>query len=156
MRHMAQVLSADLRFDPDFFRLIVGSYARLVGKPLLAADQDGWWLYNHAPFALVAQNADPDPRFVYANRTAQGCFEYSWREFTALPSRLSVEAPEGAERRELLDAVARDGFASGYQGIWISKSGRRFRVDDGVVWQLIGHDGRPRGQAATFSSWSDV
>jgi hypothetical protein len=156
MTQSAHVLAVDLRFDPDFFDLIVGSYARLVGKPLVAANQDAWWLYNHAPFAVLAHNADPNPRFIYANRTAQGCFEYSWREFTELPSRLSAEAPERAERQELLDAVARDGFASGYQGIRISKSGRRFQIEDGVVWQLIDHDGVARGQAAAFSSWSDV
>ena len=156
MAQSAHVLAVDLRFDPDFFDLIVGSYARLVGKPLVAANQDAWWLYNHAPFAVLAHNADPDPRFIYANRTAQGCFEYSWREFTELPSRLSAEAPERAERQELLDAVARDGFASGYQGIRISKSGRRFQIEDGVVWQLIGHDGVARGQAAAFSSWSEL
>ena len=156
MIHSAHVLAIDLRFDPDFFRLITNSYARIIGRRLVAANQDAWWLYNHAPFAVLAHNADPDPRFIYANRTAQSCFEYSWGEFTALPSRLSTEAPERAERQELLDAVTRDGFASGYQGIRISKSGRRFRIEDGIVWQLIGAGGLPHGQAATFSSWSDV
>ena len=156
MIHSAHALATDLRFNPDFFHLITNSYARIVGRPLVAANQDAWWLYNHAPFAVLAHNADPDPRFTYANRTAQSCFEYSWGEFTALPSRLSTEAPERTERQELLDAVTRDGFASGYQGIRISKSGRRFRIEDGIVWQLIGADGLPHGQAATFSSWSDV
>jgi len=156
MIHSAHVLATDRRFDPDFFHLIIGSYARIVGRPLVAANQDAWWLYNHAPFAVLAHDADPDPRFIYANRTAQSCFEYSWGEFTALPSRLSTEAPGRAERQELLDAVTRDGFASGYQGIRISKSGRRFRIEDGIVWQLIGVDGLPHGQAATFSSWGDV
>ncbi len=156
MTQSARVLATDHRFDPAFYRLLTGSYARLVGKPLVAANQDAWWLYNHAPFAVLAHNTDPDPRFVYANRTAQGCFEYSWQEFTSLPSRLSAEAPDQAERQRLLDAVARNGFATGYRGIRISKSGRRFRIEDGIVWQLIDSGGTPRGQAATFSSWSDL
>lgn len=151
-----QVLAADLRFDSKFFDLITGSYARLVGTPLVAAERNAWWLYNHAPFAVLVHNNDPDPRFIYANRAAQGCFGYSWNEFTSLPSRLSAEAPEQAERQAMLDAVARDGFATGYQGIRIAKSGRRFRIEDGIVWQLIDTNGTPRGQAATFSSWSDL
>ena len=32
----------------------------------------------------------------------------------------------------------------------IAKSGRRFWIDDGCVWQLIGQDGLRHGQAATF------
>lgn len=147
---------ADLRFDPDFFALITGSYARLVGRALVPPDRGAAWLYSHAPFAVLAHDADRDPRFVYANRTAQGCFEYSWREFISLPSRLSAEAGERAERQSLLDAVARDGFAPGYRGVRISKSGRRFRIENGLVWQLLDADGVARGQAATFASWSDV
>jgi hypothetical protein len=154
MTHGAHFFSPDFRFDSDFFDLITGSYARVVGKPLVPAGQNAWWLYNHAPFAVLVHDTGPDPRFIYANHTAQGCFEYSWSEFTALPS--SAEATERAERQALLDTVRRNGFADGYRGIRISKSGRRFRIEDGTVWQLIDVDGSLRGQAATFSSWRDL
>jgi hypothetical protein len=50
-------------------------------------------LYEDAPYAVLAHNTDPDPRFIYANKTAQRCFEYSWSELTSMPSRLSAEAP---------------------------------------------------------------
>jgi PAS domain-containing protein len=156
MTYIARLHSSDLRFDPDFFHLIAGSYARIVGRPLVEPGRNAAWLYHHVPFAVVAHNVEADPRFIYANRAAQACFEYSWEEFTALPSRFSAEAPERAERQELLDAVGRNGFASGYRGIRVAKSGRRFRIEDGVVWQLIDANGVGRGQAATFSSWSDL
>jgi hypothetical protein len=143
----------DLRNDADFFNLITGSYARAVGNALVTPEQGSAWLYNDAPFVLLAHNTDPDPRFVYANKAAQVCFEYSWDEFTGLPSRLSAEMPNRAERQQLLDAVTRNGFMSGYRGIRITKSGRRFQMEDGIVWQLIDHDGTSRGQAATFSTW---
>jgi hypothetical protein len=143
----------DLRIDPDFFHLVVGNYARSVGSNLVTARQGPAWLYNDAPFVLLVHNTDGDPRFVYANRAAQACFEYPWEEFTALPSRLSAEEPNRAERQQILDAVTRDGFVSGYRGVRITKSGRRFRMEDGVVWQLIDRDGTPWGQAATFSTW---
>ena len=40
---------------------------------------------------------------------------------------------------------------TGYRGLRIAKSGRRFRIEDGVVSQLINDNGVWRGQAATFS-----
>jgi hypothetical protein len=156
MTHGAHFLAPDFRFDSGFFDLMAGSYARIVGKPLVSTGQNAWWLYNYAPFAVLAHDTGPDPRFIYANHIAQRRFEYSWQEFTALPSRLSAEPAERAERQALLDAVRRDGFAEGYRGIRISKSGRRFRIEDGTVWQLIDVNGSLRGQAATFSSWSDL
>ena len=57
---------------------------------------------------------------------------------------------------ESLEAVARHGFATGYSGIRIAKSGRRFLIEKGVVWQLIDRDGAVRGQAATFARWRDA
>jgi hypothetical protein len=147
---------ADLRLDQAFFDLLTGSYARMVGKPLVAEGQGPAWLYNDAPFVVVAHNTEPDPRFVYANKTAQACFEYSWDEFTSLPSRLSAEAPDRAERQQLLDAVTRNGFMTGYRGLRVMKSGRHFRMEDGIVWQLLDNDGISHGQAATFSSWQVI
>jgi PAS domain-containing protein len=148
--------SALLFDDPDFFDLLAGTHARLVGAPLVMPGQGADWLYRDAPFVVLAHNTDTDPRFVYANRAAQACFEYSWDEFVALPSRLSAEAPDRAERQRLLDAVARDGFVADYAGIRVAKSGRRFRIENGVVWQLIDEAGALHGQAATFSVWRDA
>ena len=142
--------------DPAFFALLASSYARLVRRPLVADGQDAAWLYNDAPFAVLAHNTAPDPVFVYANRTAQACFEYDWNEIVSLPSRLSAEAPNREERQRLLDAVTRDGFISDYRGMRIAKSGRRFWIEGGTVWQLIDEAGTPRGQAALFTSWTDA
>jgi PAS domain-containing protein len=147
---------ADLRIDDHFFDLLTGSFSRIVGRQLIENGRDASWLYNDAPFVVVAHNTDADPRFVYANRAAQGCFEYPWQEFTTLPSRLSAELPNRAERQQLLDEVTRHGFITGYRGIRVARSGRRFWMENGVVWQLIGRDGNRYGQAATFSLWRDV
>jgi hypothetical protein len=148
--------SSDLALDPDFFRLLTGSYARLVGAPLVPAACGPAWLYQDAPFALVAHNTEPDPRFIYANLTAQAWFEYSWSEFISLRSRLSAEAPARAERRRLLEAAARNGVVSGYRGLRVAKSGRRFWIEAGIVWQLIDDGGVWRGQAAMFPSCTDA
>ncbi|GJE68839.1 MEKHLA domain-containing protein [Methylorubrum podarium] len=137
--------------DPAFFALLTGSFLRLVGRPLLPEPDLGPdWLYGQAPFAVLAHDTGADPLFVYANRAAQRAFGYTLEEFVCMPSRLSAEAPERAERQRLLDAVARDGFVSGYAGIRVAKDGRRFAVAEGIVWQLIDGGGIVRGQAATF------
>lgn len=36
-----------------------------------------------------------------------------------------------------MEAVARDGFSRNYAGVRVSKSGRRFRIKDAVVWNLF-------------------
>jgi len=70
----------DLLTDPAFFALLTGSYARLVGTPLVPQGKDASWLYSQAPFAVVAHDTAADPKFIYANMCAQVCFEYSWEE----------------------------------------------------------------------------
>jgi MEKHLA domain len=153
---MSSDLAGGRATDPAFFVLLTGSFARLVGRPLVPQSADAAWLYADAPFAVVAHDTNADPKFVYANRAAQACFEYAWDEFIGMPSRLSAEAPERAERQALLDQVSRHGFLSGYRGVRVAKSGRRFLIEDGVVWELIDESGIRHGQAATFSSWRDV
>jgi hypothetical protein len=149
-----------LATDPAFFDLLAGSYRRLLGEdpPFLGNTQTDTarWLYGDAPACVLAHNTEPDPRFIYANKAAQALLEYSWDEIVALPSRFSAEAPNRAERQRLLDAVARDGFATGYSGVRIAKSGRRFRIDDGMLWELRGAHGALQGVAATFARWRNV
>jgi MEKHLA domain len=139
-----------LAASATFFDLLTASYHRLLGSPLCEANRSPEWLYLDAPFAVLAHNADPDPRFIYANGCAQQWFGYSWGEFTQLPSRLSAEAPEQTERNTLLASVTAKGFVTGYTGRRITKSGARFWVQDGVIWQLQREDGTAAGQAAMF------
>ncbi len=140
-----------LSCDPGFFALLNDSHKRFVGAPLAPPGRNAAWLYNEAPFVVLAHNTESDPIFTYANRAAQLCFEYSWEEFTSLPSRLSAEAPDRADRQTLLDEVTRNGFTTGYRGMRIAKSGRRFLIERATVWQLVDADGIVRGQAATFA-----
>lgn len=142
--------------DPEFFTLLTGSYQRLVARTLVPDGADAAWLYADAPFAVLAHDGSDDPKFIYANKYAQACFEYDWDEITTLPSRLSAEPADRAGRRALLDAVARRGFMSGYKGVRVAKSGRHFTIEDGIVWELIDASGTRHGQAATFSSWRNV
>lgn len=149
-----------LALDPSFYDLLAGSYFRLVGQRLVPSEDDNQkaarWLYEEAPYCVLAHSTDPDPVFIYGNKTAQTCFEYSWDELTSLRSRLSAEEPNREERQRLLDAVQRHGFASGYRGLRIAKSGRRFWIENVTVWQLVDHDGLLRGQAAIYRQWREA
>ena len=142
--------------DARLFELITGSFRRLTGRDLAGPSADANWLYHNAPFVVLAHDGGTDPRFIYANKTAQACFEYTADELIGLPSRLSAEAPERAARQRLLERVARDGFIADYAGIRIAKSGRRFYIENAIVWQLIDEKGTLQGQAATFATWRDI
>ena len=137
--------------DPALYALIAESYLRLTGTPLAPPGCGADWLYREAPFALLAHDAGADPRFIYANLAAQTCFEYSSSELIGLPSRLSAVPADRAERQRLLDAVRRDGLVRGYRGLRIAKSGRRFWIEDGIIWQLTDEQGGACGQAALFA-----
>ena len=141
-----------LDIDPDFHDLLTGSYRRLSGEDLTPPGSDAHWLYEAAPMAVLAHDGRADPRFIYANRAAQACFEYGWDELVGLPSRLLALPDAQAERQRMLDEVAHRGISFGYRGLRVAKSGRTFWIEDGVIWQLIAPDGSIRGQAATFSA----
>jgi len=145
---------------PPLVHLIIESYRRLLGRPLVDATLDAAaqaaWLNDDAPFGLLAHDTQPDPRFIYANLAALAAFEYPQDELIGLPSRLTAEAPNRAERQRLLDAVARDGFVEDYRGLRIAKSGRRFWIEDVTVWMLVDADGRTHGQAAVYRRWRDI
>lgn len=153
-------MTVSLSLDPQFFNLLAESHQRLAGAPLfdstIARADAPRWLYEDAPFCVLAHNTDADPRFIYANRAAQRCFEYDWDGITALRSRFSAEQPNREERAQLLEAVRTRGFATGYRGVRISRSGRRFWIEGGTVWNLVDSDGVYHGQAATFHQWHDV
>ena len=149
-----------LAVEPTFFDLLASSYSRFVGASLVAPGQDrenaARWLYEEAPYCVLAHSRDPDPIFIYGNKMAQTCFEYSWDELTSLRSRLSAEEPNREERQRLLDAVKRHGFATGYRGLRIAKSGRRFWIKNVTVWQLIDRGGVLHGQAAVYRKWCNA
>lgn len=107
----------------------------------------------HAPFVLVAHGTEADPILNYGNAAAMALWEMTWEELTRTPSRLTAEAPNREERARLLAAVTAQGFIDNYSGIRISKNGRRFRITQATVWNLLDARGDYCGQAAMFSRW---
>lgn len=136
--------------------LLASSFRRLLGRDLVVAGdsvETALWL---APRVIVAHGTENDPIFFYANRLALKRFEMSWDEFTRLPSPYSAEAPVRDERAQLLARVSRDGYIDDYAGVRIAASGRRFRIESAVVWNLIDAAGQCHGQAATFDRWVEL
>jgi hypothetical protein len=139
-----------------FSALLLESHRRFVGAPLaplvpldeLPGDAAARWLYDEAPFGLLAHDGAKDPRFIYANRTAQRRFEYGWDDFVGLPSRLSALPDAQEDRDALLRAVSENHAATGYRGARVSRTGRRFWIENVTMWDLIDGDGATHGQAA--------
>lgn len=138
-------------------RLILDSHARVVGRALLdvqgAPTERARALY-HAPFVVLAHEAASDPVFTYGNAAAQALFEFDWDALLQLPSRLSAEPVNQAERQRLLAAVSQHGYIDDYAGVRVSRTGRRFRIVNATVWNLIDEAGKYCGQAATFAQWT--
>ncbi len=123
--------------------------------PALAPEAAAEALF-HAPFVVLSHDAAPDPLLTYGNRVALELFALSWEELIRMPSRLTAEAPDRAERARLLAAVTDRGYIDDYSGVRISRAGRRFRIEHATVWNLTDEAGRRCGQAATFREWRFV
>jgi PAS domain-containing protein len=136
---------------------LLASYRRLTGRdlvdPALSPVEQARAVFE-APFAVVSHDTAPDPVFNYGNRMALGLWGLTWEELTALPSRLSAEPVEQATRARLLAEVAARGFIDEYEGVRVTRGGRRFRIHRATVWNVTDEAGRPCGQAATFASWT--
>lgn len=155
MGHNAESIPATT-YLAEHGRRLCQSFRHLLGEdlidPALSPMAVAQALYD-APFVLVSHGTEADPIFNYANRTAQRLFEFSWQEFTALPSRLSAELPNRAERARLLAEVTQQGYIRDYAGVRIAKSGRRFYIQNAIVWNVTDDAGTPYGQAAMFRQW---
>ena len=131
--------------------LVAESFERLLGRPLVAPGPDPVDRLWNAPMAVLAHGLEADPLFFFGNRAALGAFETTPDEFIGMPSRLSAEAPLREERQALLDRVTANGFIDDYAGVRISARGRRFRIEQAIVWNLIDAEGQRHGQAAAFA-----
>lgn len=140
-------------------QVILNSYRDLLGRELI--DRRG----NPAdearrlfalPAAVLAHGTETDPVLSYANRAALDLWEMTPEALIKMPSRLTAEPGARAAREKALEDTKRQGFSTGYEGIRISATGKRFYIHDATIWNLVDAEGLPAGQAATFSRWSAV
>lgn len=135
---------------------LLRSFKHWTGRDLLPpADSAGRLAEQlfHAPIVVVSHGTEDDPILNYGNQTALALWEAPWEIFTRTHSRLTAEPISREERARLLEEVTRKGFIDNYKGIRISRTGRRFLIEQALVWNLIDTKNRYCGQAATFSRW---
>ncbi len=73
-----------------------------------------------------------------------------------MPSTKSAAADDGiqTERRELLDKAAENGVIRNYCGVRQARDGRKFRVEDAIVWTITNKDGGKTGQAVRLDKFT--
>ena len=135
---------------------LLNSYARYVGTDLIdrsgTAEEQAQRLFD-APFVVVSHGTQADPILNSANAIALLLWAMPLEQFLQTPSRLTAEPVHRDERERMLEQTRRKGYIDDYQGIRISSTGRRFRIDRATVWNVVDEQGQPAGQAATFSEW---
>jgi hypothetical protein len=144
-------------------RHLLRSFQHWTGESLLpgvddaALDRDALILTQQlfeAPFVVVSHGIEADPIFNYGNQQALELWELDWATFTQLPSRQSVEPTASLDREQLLAEAKANGMIRNYRGIRRSRSGRRFWINDVILWEVFDDQSIRRGQAAKFATWT--
>lgn len=138
-------------------QLLIASYRHWFGEDLLppgpTAEETARRLFE-AEFAVLSHDTAAEPLFNYANRTGLALFELDWRQLLATPSSASAEPVKQNERERVLAQVSTQGYIDNYTSIRISRGGKRFRIENARVWNLIdANSGGYAGQAALIPVW---
>ena len=137
-------------------RILLDSFEHFLGRPLLSYRgseiEDSQALFE-SPFVVVSHGTQDDPILNYGNAKAVELWETDLDTLLTMPSRKTAEPVHRDERASMLERTVRDGYIDDYAGIRITATGKRIRIDQATVWNLIDSDGHRVGQAATFSEW---
>ena len=132
--------------------LFIGGYGD--ADAFKAQPQDAW--LARGGVAQARHGIEADPVLNYGNAAALTLWEMSPEELRRTPSRLTAEPVHRDERARLLERTRRDGYVDDYAGVRVSKTGKRFRIEQAIVWNLADATGVHRGQAATFDRWTPL
>jgi hypothetical protein len=108
----------------------------------------------HSPLVVVSHGIEEDPLLNYGNQVALELWEMTWEDLTRTPSRLTAEPTNRAEREWMLEQARTQGHIDTYRGVRITSTGRRFLVENALIWNVVDAEGQRIGQAATFSTWT--
>lgn len=108
----------------------------------------------HSPFVVVSHGAEADPILNYGNQVALDLWAMTWDQLVQTPSRLTAEPVNRAEREGILEQAKVQGYFDSYRGVRVTSTGRRFLVENALIWNVVDAEGKPVGQAATFSQWT--
>ncbi len=137
-------------------QILLDSFRHYVGRELILRtgrpDDDARAIFE-APFVVVSHGTQDDPILNYGNQTALTLWGMDVPTLTSMPSRLTAEPMHRDERAQLMTRAARDGYIDDYRGTRITSSGKRFQIEQAIIWNLIDGNSQRVGQAATFSDW---
>jgi hypothetical protein len=137
-------------------KILADSYYYWTKKELIARNLDEVqtsFLLYHASFVVVSHGIDNDPIFNYANLKAQELWKLNWDQFTSMPSRLSAEQVQEADRKKILEEAEKSGYITDYSGIRISSESKKFKIENTTLWNVVDAKGLYLGQAAMFPKW---
>jgi len=141
----------------EWSQLLLNSFRRWIGRELLeragGLDYQAHALFQ-SPFAVVSHGMEEDPLLNYGNQVALELWELTWERLVKTPSRLTTELVNRAEREWMLEQARSRGYIDTYQGVRITSTGRRFLVENALIWNVVDEKGQRVGQAATFSQWT--
>ena len=145
--------------QPEVIRwsqILAKSYRQLLGKELSPSStpEELAKALFHAPFVLVSHGTQADPILNYGNQTALQLWSLNWEQLTKTPSRLTAKPVNREDRAVMLEQVAKQGYIDNYRGIRISSTGKRFLIEQAIVWNLYDESEGKCGQAATFANWT--
>jgi len=141
----------------EWSQLLLNSFRQWVGRDLLErvgdSDYQAHALFQ-SPFVVVSHGTEEDPLLNYGNQVALELWELTWEGLVKTPSRLTAEPVNRTERELMLEQARTRGYLDTYRGVRISSTGRRFLVENAVVWNVVDAGGQRVGQAATFAQWT--
>jgi len=141
----------------DWSQLLLNSFRHWTGRDLLERVGDPAY-QAHAlflsPFIVISHGTEEDPIINYGNQVAIELWETTWEDLTRTPSRLTAEPINRAEREWMLEQAKVRGYLDTYQGVRVTSTGRRFLVENAIIWNVVDAAGQRVGQAATFIHWS--
>ena len=136
---------------------LLDSYRHWIGKDLIERygepESEARALFE-SPLVVVSHGMEADPILNYGNQTALNLWEMTWERLIKTPSRLTAEPVNRAEREWMLEQARAQGFIDTYRGVRITGTGRRFLVENAVIWNVLDAGHERIGQAATFSHWT--
>lgn len=141
----------------EWTQRLLSSYRHWTGRELIERidepDVQAYRLFQ-APFVVVSHGAETDPILNYGNQMALDLWGMTWDQLVQTPSRLTAEPINRAEREWMLEQAKTRGYLDTYRGVRITSTGRRFLVENALIWNIVDAEGLRVGQAATFSTWT--
>lgn len=121
-----------------------------------AADDLSEHVLFHAPFVVLSHGTEADPILNYGNDQALMLWEMDWTTFTQTPSRKTAEPMNREARSRLLVEAKTKGYIDNYRCVRISSTGKRFWIENVILWTVVDEANSPCGQAAAFSNWQYI